>query len=435
MNTLKPWGGVHANKPSKVTRPKTQDEITGAMSQRPALAFGNGRSYGDLACNQAGSLVDMRDLNRAMEIDEVNGTATFEAGALLGDIMKTIAPRGWVLPTTPGTQFVTLGGAIANDVHGKNHHSAGSFGCHVLAFGLYRSDGSYTQCSLNENTSLFKATIGGLGLTGIIAWARIRLKRTKSTLLEVSSRRFANLEEYFRLVSESQAYESTVAWVDCSAKGAELGRGSFQRANHVDKATNGASGKSFAASVFLTPPVSLVNRLSVAVVNKIKYACTPKDWVTKLQSYQAFHWPLDGIRDWNRLYGPRGFYQFQCVIPNKHAEHGLRRLLETIQRSGKGSFLVVLKSFGETRSAGLLSFPRPGITLAIDFANQGQTTVTLFRELERIVLEYGGALYPAKDALMSKEALQQLSSHWDAFHAARDPGISSDFARRLQMVS
>ncbi len=404
------------------------------MQNHPVLAFGNGRSYGDLACNRAGCLVDTRALRRTIHFDEISGTATFEAGILFRDILDLIVPKGWFLPTTPGTQFVTLGGAIANDVHGKNHHSAGSFGCHVLSLGLYRSDGSYTECSRDENPRLFRATLGGLGLTGVIAWATIKLKKVTSSFLEVNNRRFAALEEYFDLVSESQAYESTVAWVDCSAKGAELGRGVFERANHVEEASIRVGKRPFAASVFMTPPFSLINKLSVPIFNKLKYAVAPRSWTNASRHYEKFFYPLDGIRNWNRLYGPRGFYQFQCVIPTEDGERGLRLLLETIQQSGNGSFLVVLKTFGDIPSEGMLSFPRPGVTLAIDFANRGQSTVSLFRDLERIVLDLGGALYPAKDALMSTEALRRLTDDWDAFHAERDPGIGSDFARRLEMV-
>ncbi|MCC2658586.1 MAG: FAD-linked oxidase [Panacagrimonas sp.] len=397
----------------------------------PCLPWGNGRSYGDSCQNADGRLLLTQGLDRFIAFDLDTGVLECEAGVQLADIIDLVLPKGWFVPVTPGTRFVTVGGAIANDVHGKNHHRAGSFGHHVTGFELLRSDGSTRWCTADgQHAAWFAATIGGLGLTGLIRRARLQLRRVPGAWLTGQSHRFGNLAEFFALSRESDRdYEYTVSWLDCTARGDALGRGVFMRGNHAP--IEGRVPRERALRVPVTPPVSLINRLSLQAFNRLYYArpsarCDAATW-----HYRPFFYPLDSVLEWNRIYGPRGFFQYQCVVPPEPAQDALTGMIDAIARSGSGSFLAVLKMFGERPSAGLLSFPRPGATLALDFPNQGEDTLRLLERLDEITRAAGGAVYPAKDARMSAASFQQYFPRWREFGAFVDPRFSSSFWRRV----
>jgi FAD/FMN-containing dehydrogenase len=352
---------------------------------------------------------------------------------LLSEILEFALQRGWFLPVTPGTQFVTVGGAIANDVHGKNHHRAGTFGYHVPRFELLRSDGTRLVCSPEENSEWYRATIGGLGLTGMITWAEIKLKSVSSSFIDQEVIRFGGLREFFALADESdESHEYTVAWVDCLAKGSALGRGLFFRGNHASSEEGRFEyGKTGRIGVPLTPPFSLVNRLSLRVFNSLYYRKPLPRRSPKRVPVGPFFYPLDAIRRWNRIYGPRGFLQYQCVLPPDVSEAAMEGILGQIARSGTGSFLAVLKRFGDVPSPGLLSFPRPGITLALDFPHGGGSTLDLLDSLDEITETSGGAVNPSKDARMSAGSFQSFFPRWAELKPFMDPAFSSSFWRRV----
>ncbi len=395
----------------------------------PLLAYGNGRSYGDVCLNAGGVLLQTRGIDRFIAFDETTGVLTCEAGVLLAEIITSFVPRGWFLPVTPGTRFVTVGGAIANDVHSKNHHRAGSFGCHVRRFELVRSDGSRRVCSPSENAEWFAATVGGLGLTGLITWVEIELKRLPGVEIEVAATRFEGLGEFFAINDAAEAHhEYTVAWVDCLAA---RPRGIFLAGDHV-AAMPSAAGKAPGGLPLGPPqlPFSLINSLSLRAFN-LAYYHRPLAASSRTH-FLPFFYPLDGVPNWNRLYGSRGFFQYQFVVPMA-AREALADVLVAIARSGQGSFLSVLKTFGARKSPGLLSFPQPGVTLALDFPNRGAATLALFDRLDAIVGAAGGRLYAAKDARMSAEFFRKSNPRLDEFMRFTDPNFSSDFSRRVMI--
>jgi len=429
------WGRYPNLAPAAVSRPHWRDEPLPDTAS-PMLAYGNGRSYGDSCLNDHGVLRDMRGLDRLIAFDPATGILRCESGVLLADILRFAVPRGWFPAVTPGTRFVTIGGAIANDVHGKNHHRTGTFGQHVLRFALQRSDHTTLLCAPDENPGLFGATIGGLGLTGVILWAEIQLRRIANTAMATETIRFPDIDAFFDLSHESdQDYEYTVAWIDCLAKGASLGRGLFLRGNHAtaqDKPPPGP-GRVFGFPTEL--PFPLVNAVTLRAFNQLHYHRQRAQSQRKLMHYEPFFYPLDGIRNWNRLYGRNGFLQYQCVVPPETAKPSIRALLEATAAAGTGSFLAVLKNFGQHPAAGLLSFARPGTTFALDFPNRGQPTLDLLAQLDRITAAAGGAVYPAKDARMSAPHFQQYFPRWREFQNYIDPNFSSSFWRRVSRTA
>lgn len=424
------WGRYPRATPARITR-LTNRLAPLPESDLPLLVYGNGRSYGDVCLNDGGHVLLARGLDRFITFDADTGVLRAEAGVLLSEILDLVVPRGWFLAVTPGTRFVTLGGAVANDVHGKNHHRAGTFGHHVRAFELVRSDGSRRVCTPTENADWFAATLGGLGLTGLITWVEIQLRAIAGPWIQAESRRFANLGDFFALSEESdRTHEFTVAWVDCAARGVNLGRGILLSGNFAP--ASAGTGKTPQAhgllNVPLTPPFSLINRLSLNVFNALYYRKPEGAFLTH---YAPFFYPLDGIGHWNRIYGPKGFLQYQCVLPPATAEPALRDVLGRIAASGEGSFLAVLKRFGDKPSPGLLTFPRPGVTIALDFPFNGQNTLHLLDSLDVVVATAGGALYPAKDARMSPEMFQRSFSMLEQLLPFIDSGLSSRFWRRI----
>lgn len=438
------WGGlprVH----QRFTSAAWQDEVPSVLkrihqhdrSPSSILAYGNGRSYGDSCLNSDGICLKMGQINRLISFNAKTGLLTCEAGITLHALLTWLVPQGWFLPVTPGTQFITVGGAIANDVHGKNHHQLGSFGCHIQAVGLVRENGTYT-CSRKENSALFAATIGGLGLTGIITWATLQLIKIPSPWLCTETLKMPNLEAFFEYSHASMTHEYTVAWVDSQAKGKALGRGHFIRGNFAPLPTitphaqvfQGKLPKARRYSIPTYAPSFTLNNSTVRCFNELYYHRQLRERQLAHTHYQSFFYPLDAIGHWNRIYGRRGFYQYQCVVPKDFDV--VKRILETIANSGLSSFLTVLKVFGEKCSPGLLSFPRPGITYALDFPNIGPPIHSLFDQLDNIVLKAGGALYPAKDARMSSDAFIASFPKLNDFLPWKDAACNSDFWRRVQ---
>lgn len=392
------------------------------------IAFGNGRSYGDVCLNPGQTALLTRGLDKFIAFDRESGIVTCESGVLLSEILDLAAPMGWFLAVTPGTRFVTVGGAIANDVHGKNHHVAGSFGDHVLEFELLRSDGRRLLCAPDQNANFFAATIGGLGLTGLIAWARLQLRPVANSFMITQSQRFRSLDQFWALNAEAEReWPYTVSWIDCTSK---AGRGILLSGAHAPAQGALPGWRERGMSVPVDPPISLVNRLSLKAFNLVYY-CQPLPRGKTLSHFTPYFYPLDSIREWNRIYGRNGFYQYQCVLPREAAKDGIAAMLDAIAASGAGSFLAVLKTFGERKGRGLLSFPRPGATLALDFPNRGETSHKLFARLDSITREAGGALYPAKDARMPGEMFRRSYPDWETFSSFVDPGFSSGFWRRV----
>lgn len=412
--------------PDSFSFPEFNEEKTDSPT---FLAFAQGRSYGDVCLNEDGMLLDTQHLDHFIEYDKENGILRCEAGLTFENILQLIVPHNWFLPVTPGTKYISVGGAIANDVHGKNHHKAGTFGRYILKFELLRSNGERLICSPTENSELFNATIGGLGLTGLINWVEFSLKKIPGSDIEQETIRFNNLTEFFKLSDESdQDWEYTVAWVDCMAAGEELGRGLFMRGNHCE-ANKKHKFKTSKLSVPFDAPGFLLNKYTVNAFNQL-YFKRPIKQFSKVD-YDPFFYPLDAIANWNKLYGKRGFMQYQCVIPPEHREPAMQEMLSLIADSGQASFLSVLKQFGDIESPGLLSFPRPGTTLALDFPNRGQKTLDLLNKLDEITLKYDGSVYPAKDARMSSESFMKYYPRWKEFEKHIDPHFSSSFQRRI----
>lgn len=395
-----------------------------------ALPHGNGRSYGDSCLNDQGTLLHTVKMDRYLAFDPATGVLECEAGMSLAQVIDTLLPRGWFPAVTPGTRHVTVGGAIANDVHGKNHHLAGSFGAHLLGLELLRSDGSRLTCNRSLHPDWFAATIGGLGLTGLITRARLQLRPVAGPWMDNREQRFSDLRGFFELSAQHAGDEYSVAWVDCLAAGRQLGRGIFSSANH-SPLDRGAVPERRRRAVPFTPPFSLVNPLSLRLFNQLHYARSSREARIGVCPIDRFFYPLDAIAGWNRLYGPRGLLQYQCVVPPAAAQEAIGEILQRIARAGSGSMLAVLKQFGPGSSPGMLSFPREGTTLALDFPNRGDTTLRLLSALDEVVLAAGGAVYPAKDARMSPRMFSASFPRLAEFREYVDPRFSSGLWRRV----
>ncbi|GLR87775.1 FAD-binding oxidoreductase [Bradyrhizobium iriomotense] len=404
---------------------------TGTAEAGSLLGYGNGRSYGDSCLNGQGAVVDMRSMNRILAFDPATGLIEAEASVLLSDIIAHVAPHGFFPAVVPGTQFVTLAGAIANDVHGKNHHRRGTFGGHVEALTLLTSDGRTHRLTRGSKCGLFAATIGGMGLTGLILSATVRLMRVPSLDIEEEITPFRGLDEYFDLVEAADAAnEYAVAWTDQLATGQREGRGLLISGNHAEYGARKAGAAGMVLAVPFRVPVSVLNRPFLKPFNGAYYWKKSKARGKHKIGYQGFFFPLDGIAHWNRLYGPRGLYQHQSVIPEGEARKTVPALLAAAREAGHGSFLTVLKRFGGIPSPGLISFPRPGYTLTLDFPNRGAETLALMERLDRITIEAGGAVNPYKDARMAPEVFAASFPAWRNLEAHRDPAFLSDFWRR-----
>jgi L-gulonolactone oxidase len=427
------WGRV-VRAEHAVAKPRFPDQLADCLANggqhASTLAIGLRRSYGDSALNSRERLIDMTRLDRLIAFDAEAGLLRADAGLSIDALLQVIVPKGWFLSTTPGTRFVTLGGAVANDVHGKNHHRSGSLGCSVRSIGLMRSDAPPQR--LKPGEPLFQATLGGLGLTGIITDVELSLARIGSAYLEVERVPFRDIGEFFRVAGEStERFEHTVAWIDCANAGETLGRGIFQRANWCADGELTSHRRRTGPALPIDLPGRVLNRLTVRLFNKLYYRLQQRGPRRQRLHYAPVFYPLDSLRDWNRIYGRAGFYQYQCVVPSNVQEAAIRDLVAIIARSGAASFLAVLKTFAARHSGGLVSFPMEGATLALDFPNRGAATLELLAKLDTVVSAAGGRLYPAKDGRMPAAMFQAGYPEWTRLRALKDPALSSDFWRRV----
>jgi FAD/FMN-containing dehydrogenase len=432
MSTVRSWGR-YPPLPQQAIRIAWRDRAhaawrDAAQATGTTLAFGNGRSYGDSCLAASGQVLQTLALDKLIAVDWERGVLRAECGITLGQILAVAIPRGWMLPVTPGTKYVTLGGAIANDVHGKNHHVRGTFGRHVRRLALARSDGSVTECALSsdEHAGLMAATIGGLGLTGLILWAEIQLMPVQSSMIETKRVPFGDLDTFFDLSEELDAqHEYGVAWIDC----ARLGRGIYMAGDHAERGPLRVDTRKKRTVPFALP-VPIFNRVTLRAFNAFYYRRQLHQASDARVSYDEYFYPLDSLLEWNRIYGRAGFQQYQCVVPAAVARDAIRALLDAIARSGTGSFLAVLKRCGDLTSPGLLSFPMQGTSLALDFPQRDALNRRLFADLGAILREAGGRIYPAKDAQMSGADFRAAYPQWRELERYRDPAILSRFWQR-----
>lgn len=428
------WGRVPHDPPAAVRRLGWSHEAAADLAAavgdgRPVLAYGRGRSYGDACLNGGGTILDTSGLGRLLAFDDVTGVLRAEAGVTLAEVLAVSVPRGWFLPVTPGTQYVTLGGAVANDVHGKNHHVAGTIGRFVTALGLVRSSGETLE--LRPGDPLFGATVAGLGLTGLITWVELRMLPVASDRVDTVTTRFRSLDDFFALSERANARSPyVVSWLDALRP---EGRGLLMEGDHApDGAPPPASetARPRLAVPFDAPGWAL-SPLAVRAFNAAYFRKQRAVQTRARTRYVPFFYPLDAVDGWNRGYGRRGFFQYQFVVPFGDSRDAVRAILARLAAAGAGSFLAVLKTFGDVPSPGMLSFPRPGVTLALDLANRGDATARLLRACDEIVREAGGAVYPAKDAVMTPASFRAFFPAWEAFAAHVDPAFSSSFWRRV----
>lgn len=431
MQKISSWGRLNAHFHDVVVLNDPAKISAQLASHQRGIAYGMGRSYGDVCLNPDGVLWNTRGLDHFIQFDDKTGLLTCEAGVLLRDIQRLFIPRGWMLSVTPGTQLVTVGGAVANDVHGKNHHVFGSFGNHVKQIKLIRTDGEVIVCGPDLKPDWFAATVGGLGLTGLVLEVTLQLRSAPGPWLDAETIPYHNLEDFFQLTEQSEArWENTVSWIDCASKGEN--RGLFMRANFTESPFNASYNmKKKPLAMPFSPPMSLINPLSLKSFNQLYFYLNKWKAGRSIVHYEPFFYPLDNILEWNRLYGPMGFFQYQSVVPMDSRKEATKAMLQEIAQSGEGSFLSVLKTFGDIPSVGLLSFPQPGVTLALDFPNKGAKTLKLFERLDAIVREVGGRIYPAKDARMPRDLFESGYPRLNEFLKYRDPNMSSALSRRL----
>jgi len=409
------------------------------------IARGQGRSYGDAALNENDRVLLTERVNRMLDFDIEQGILRAEAGTTLAEILPVIVPKGWFLPVTPGTKFVSLGGCVAADVHGKNHHHDGSFGDHVLALEMILADGSRVSCSATKRPELFWATVGGMGLTGIIGEVTLKLVPVTSAYMKVQNRAAENLEQLFNLLQDPEQDDRyTVAWIDCLASGANLGRGVAMFGHHADADHLPPSlGNPLVAKPGRSKnlpfdfPGWVLNAKSIGAFNDFYFKREGGKQRPFLSGYDAYFYPLDGIGQWNRMYGKRGFVQYQCVIPDASAYEGIKALLEELSASKRSSFLAVLKRLG-AQGSGMLSFPLAGYTLALDLPVRDEGLFGLLDKLDEIVLRHGGRVYLAKDARLSAASFRAMYPRYDEFMIVKksvDPEnrFGSSMSRRLEI--
>ena len=431
-----------------VYRPERLSALQAIVDRAPQSDLtprGLGRSYGDASLNRTGAVVLSQRFDRILGFDADAAELHCEASVSLSEILERFLPRGFFFPVTPGTEFITIGGAIAADVHGKNHHESGSMSAWLRDFRLLTADGQILDCSRDSNPEVFWATVGGMGLTGVILDARIQLQRVATAHMRTEHEQLRDLDALLERTAETESeYAYSVAWIDCLSRGRGLGRSVVLRANHADPEDLPGSLRNapLAVATRRTPrvPFTLPNftlsRPAMRAFNEVYFRSHPtRTFVSDCRSY---FYPLDSIRDWNRAYGRRGVLQYQCLFPTPNARSGLVQVLETLANSGSGAFLSVLKSMGPA-SGGLLSFPYPGQTLALDLPFTGTAARELVARLDAIVLQHGGRVYLAKDACLSPESFCDMYPDADRFREIRnrvDPGrrFSSSLARRLGLV-
>lgn len=407
------WGNfpvVEKEMKSEDSLQKIKDFV---LSHKEVIARGNGRCYGDASLGE--NIFSTKRLNKFIGFDKIEGVLECEAGVLLSDILEISVPQGYFLNVTPGTKFVSVGGAIASDVHGKNHHSEGCFSEYVLEFKLMKENAEVITCSREENTEDFWATVGGMGLTGIILSAKIKLKNIETAYIRQESIKADNLDEIFQLFEESEGWLYNVAWIDCLQKGENIGRSILMRGYHALREELPPklhknplkNPRKIMPTIPFYFPSWVLNSFTIKIFNWLYYNKQTKKSVESFVHYEPFFYPLDVINEWNKIYGKKGFIQYQMVIPKEKGKEGMRKILETIADSGNGSFLAVLKLFGKNNPKAYNSFPMEGYTLALDFKVNDKLKY-LVEELDKIVEEFGGRIYLTKDSMSNPKLTNYL---------------------------
>ena len=407
------WGNfpvVEKEMKSEDSLQKIKDFV---LSHKEVIARGNGRCYGDASLGE--NIFSTKRLNKFIGFDKIEGVLECEAGVLLSDILEISVPQGYFLNVTPGTKFVSVGGAIASDVHGKNHHSEGCFSEYVLEFKLMKENAEVITCSREENTEDFWATVGGMGLTGIILSAKIKLKNIETAYIRQESIKADNLDKIFQLFEESEGWLYNVAWIDCLQKGENIGRSILMRGYHALREELPPklhknplkNPRKIMPTIPFYFPSWVLNSFTIKIFNWLYYNKQTKKSVEGFVHYEPFFYPLDVINEWNKIYGKKGFIQYQMVIPKEKGKEGMRKILETIADSGNGSFLAVLKLFGKNNPKAYNSFPMEGYTLALDFKVNNKLKY-LVEELDKIVEEFGGRIYLTKDSMSNPKLTNYL---------------------------
>lgn len=407
------WGNfpvVEKEMKSEDSLQKIKDFV---LSHKEVIARGNGRCYGDASLGE--NIFSTKRLNKFIGFDKIEGVLECEAGVLLSDILEISVPQGYFLNVTPGTKFVSVGGAIASDVHGKNHHSEGCFSEYVLEFKLMKENAEVITCSREESTEDFWATVGGMGLTGIILSAKIKLKNIETAYIRQESIKADNLDEIFQLFEESEGWLYNVAWIDCLQKGENIGRSILMRGYHALREELPPklhknplkNPRKIMPTIPFYFPSWVLNSFTIKIFNWLYYNKQTKKSVEGFVHYEPFFYPLDVINEWNKIYGKKGFIQYQMVIPKEKGKEGMRKILETIADSGNGSFLAVLKLFGKNNPKAYNSFPMEGYTLALDFKVNDKLK-SLVEELDKIVEEFGGRIYLTKDSMSNPKLTNYL---------------------------
>jgi len=407
------------------------DTLENYATATSALPIGLLKSYGDSCLPLDNQIaIKLNSMNRIINFDVKNGIIEAEAGITLNEMINVIVPKGWFLPVTPGTKNITLGGAIANDVHGKNQQAFGNFGNHLQSIELITSNGTRYHCSETSNQELFRATIAGLGLTGIIKSAIIKLRPIQNTMIAADAIKFESLEEWYKLNEDSKQFEYSVAWLDLLCPNI---RGIYYRGNHCLRNNQlNLRRNNFTLTIPFPIPCFFINRFLVKLFNTFYFWKNLKKITTSKIYFDQFFYPLDAIKNWNNLYGKLGLCQFQCVIPHDQFDK-LKLIIDTISSSREIPTLAVLKSFGEIPAKGILSFPQPGISIAIDFQNTGKNLDELFLQLNKIVLNANGRIYPAKDSKMNEDEFKTFYPNYQKFLKYRDPMLHSLFSKRVNL--
>ncbi len=431
-----------------VYRPETMDDLRIALGDDAVdsqIVYGLGRSYGDTPLNKDAGVIRFDQFNHMLGFDEESCVLTCEAGVSLDEIINVFLPRGYFLPVTPGTKYVTVGGAIANDVHGKNHHVDGSFSEFVLSFELMLASGEVVTCSREENSELFWATVGGIGLTGIILRASILLAPVETSYIKATYERARNLDEAFeKFVENDHNYKYSVAWIDCLSSGDKLGRSVLMRGEHarVSDLTSKireplVSPRKLQLMMPVNAPSFALNYWTISTFNQLYYSMYKDS--NKIVDVTSYFHPLDAIDDWNKLYGKKGFVQYQAVFPKvNNPKEGIRKMIERLSSEKRSSFLAVLKSSGPANE-GMLSFPMEGYTLALDIPIKDDGLFVMLKDLDELVLSYGGRVYLAKDSTISPETFRAMYPRWEEFMKVKnevDPEgrFSSSMARRIGLM-